>query len=180
MQQSSPLSDFLLLMEQPAVVIICILLVIGVRLLWVAYRKANPVSLPLPPAPTKGKRTDNAAAAPKPPLPNTKDWILECIDTLLIALILVFGLLRPFMLQTFFIPSDSMVPTLLKDDKLIANKFVLRFRPPQRGEVIVFTPPVEAVVASGASPDTAKMCLRAWIEANPNKLHQLDPALNED
>ena len=37
---------------------------------------------------------------------------LELLDSGLIAFILVFLVIRPFVVQAFYIPSESMVPTL--------------------------------------------------------------------
>lgn len=56
-------------------------------------------------------------------------------------LVIAFGLallLKTFLLQAFFIPSESMVPTLLVNDRVLVNKLAYRFREPARGEVIVF------------------------------------------
>jgi signal peptidase I len=47
-------------------------------------------------------------------------------------------LLRTFVVQVFFIPSSSMVPTLAVDDRIVVEKVTYRFREPQRGEVVVF------------------------------------------
>jgi len=182
--QSSPLSDLLLLMEQPAIVIFLIILVIGIRICWVAYRKANPLQPPemVVPVRDKGQRAKGAAMpAPKAAVSRPKDWGLEVIDTVLIALVLVFGLVRPLLLQTFFIPSESMVPTLQLQDKLIANKFVLRFRPPQRGEVIVFTPPLDAYIAGKQDAHGRfVLCLRRWLDDNHGTLAKLDPSADEN
>jgi len=175
-QQPNLLSIFLMLMENLWVVGFCILVMLGIRLLWVDYRKANPLPVPVTPVrPRANKRAENETPEPVKKTSAQKDWGLELIDTLLIALILVFGIVRPFMLQTFFIPSASMVPTLEIQDKLIANKFVLRARPPQRGEVIVFKPPVDAVIDGDP-----RLQERVWIENNPGKLAQLYPGLDED
>jgi signal peptidase I len=46
--------------------------------------------------------------------------------------------LRVFVLQVFFIPSSSMVPTLSVDDRIVVEKLSYRFREPMRGDVIVF------------------------------------------
>ena len=43
----------------------------------------------------------------------------EVCDALIYAGIVVFLLIRPFVIQTFKIPSESMVPTLLVGDLLI-------------------------------------------------------------
>lgn len=57
----------------------------------------------------------------------------------LLAIAFLFALLaKTFLVQAFFIPSESMVPTLLVGDRVIVNKLVYMFREPERGEVIVF------------------------------------------
>ena len=53
-------------------------------------------------------------------------------------------MLRPFIVQSFFIPSGSMHPTLWEGDHILVNKWVYRSRIPSRGEVIVFHAPREA------------------------------------
>jgi len=45
---------------------------------------------------------------------------------------------RPFVLEAFRIPSESMVPTLLVGDRVLANKFIYRLTEPERGDVVVF------------------------------------------
>jgi signal peptidase I len=40
--------------------------------------------------------------------------------------------------QVFFIPSSSMVPTLAVDDRIVVEKVTYRLREPERGEVVVF------------------------------------------
>jgi signal peptidase I len=62
----------------------------------------------------------------------------ELCLTILIAFVLVFGFVRPFVLEAFRIPSESMVPTLEVGDRVLANKFVYRLTEPERGEVVVF------------------------------------------
>jgi signal peptidase I len=50
-------------------------------------------------------------------------------------------LIKTFLIQAFFIPSESMVPTLLIGDRVLVNKLVYDFGEPQRGDVIVFENP---------------------------------------
>ena len=57
---------------------------------------------------------------------------------LLIAFALVFGFVRPFVVEAFWIPSKSMVPTLEVGDRVFVNKFIYRFHPPERHDIIVF------------------------------------------
>ncbi len=70
--------------------------------------------------------------------------IAEIAESLAVAMALVFLIIRPFIVQAFYIPSESMVPTLLKDDHILVNKFIYRFAEPKTGDVIVFKAPPEA------------------------------------
>ncbi len=65
------------------------------------------------------------------------------LPILLGVAIVVAVLVRAFVLQTFFIPSESMEHTLNIDDRVLVNKLVYDFRDPQRGEIIVFTSPLD-------------------------------------
>lgn len=58
----------------------------------------------------------------------------------LISLVLAL-LLKTFLVQAFFIPSDSMVPTLETGDRVMVNKVVYHLRDIHRGDVIVFGDP---------------------------------------
>jgi signal peptidase I len=64
------------------------------------------------------------------------------LPILLGVAILVAVLVRAFVLQTFFIPSESMEHTLNINDRVLVNKLVYDFRDPHRGEVIVFKSPM--------------------------------------
>lgn len=60
----------------------------------------------------------------------------------LIAIALLLALLiKTFLLQAFFIPSESMDPTLRAGDRVLVNKVVYHLHPPRRGDVIVFADP---------------------------------------
>lgn len=72
----------------------------------------------------------------------------EIAESLAIAMGLVFLIIRPFFVQAFFIPSESMVPTLLVRDHLLVNKAVYRVRDPHHGDIVVFKAPPEAIEAS--------------------------------
>ncbi len=61
---------------------------------------------------------------------------------ILIAVAVVVAILvRAFVLQTFYIPSESMEHTLNINDRVLVNKLVYDFRDPRRGEIIVFNSP---------------------------------------
>jgi len=63
------------------------------------------------------------------------------LPILLGVAIVVAILVRAFVLQTFWIPSESMQHTLNINDRVLVNKLVYDFRDPRRGEIIVFNSP---------------------------------------
>ena len=77
-----------------------------------------------------------------------RSFMVELLDSGLIAFVLVFLLIRPFVVQAFYIPSESMVPTLVPHDRILVNKFVYRLNSPQRGDIIVFDAPPQALYGS--------------------------------
>lgn len=76
--------------------------------------------------------------------PRALGFFQEVCDALIYAGILVFLLIRPYVIQTFKIPSESMVPTLLVSDLLIVNKAIYRYSDPKSGDIVVFKPPTLA------------------------------------
>jgi signal peptidase I len=63
-----------------------------------------------------------------------------------ILAVVVLGtvLLRTFVVQSFYIPSGSMLPTLQIGDRIIVDKLSYRFHDPRRGDIVVFArPPLE-------------------------------------
>ncbi|KPJ63054.1 hypothetical protein AMK68_04190 [candidate division KD3-62 bacterium DG_56] len=80
--------------------------------------------------------------------------LTEILDSGLIALGLVFLIIRPFVVQAFYIPTGSMEPTLIgaeshpPGDRVLVCKFLYHVNPPRRGDIIVFRAPSNAL-ASG-------------------------------
>src|SRR2546426_2732480 len=107
----------------------------------------RPPSDDLRPATQQG-RTD-AAGAPavfgEPSAvsrPGRKSLVREYAEAIVVAMLLAFAI-RVFVVQAFKIPSGSMIPTLLIGDHILVNKFLYRFRDPERGDVVVFKYPVD-------------------------------------
>jgi signal peptidase I len=74
--------------------------------------------------------------------PNSR-WLREGIIVVVIA-VLVAVLLRAFVVQTFFIPSGSMEPTLQIGDRILVNKLSYDLHGVDRGNIVVFSrPPTE-------------------------------------
>ena len=67
-----------------------------------------------------------------------KAGVAELVFTAAVAFVLVFGFVRPFVVEAYRIPTESMVPTLEVGDRVLANKFVYRFTEPERWDIVVF------------------------------------------
>ena len=74
----------------------------------------------------------------------TKPLWQEVLETLLSASILAF-LCITFIARAFTVDGPSMLPTLADGERLLIDQVTYRFRPPRRGEIVVFRYP--------ASPD---------------------------
>ena len=97
---------------------------------------------PFPPSEAMGAVRAEPLALPTNPLDNGRVRnLVEWGVIVLVAVVFAF-LVRGFAFQTFFIPSESMVPRLETDDRVLVNKFAYDLRDPERGDVVVFhTPP---------------------------------------
>ncbi len=72
----------------------------------------------------------------------SKFWQRSRENFQIIAIALALALLiRAFVAEPRYIPSDSMLPTLEVGDRLVVEKISYHFRPPATGEIIVFDPP---------------------------------------
>jgi signal peptidase I len=97
--------------------------------------------------PSRGTRP----AAGKTPPKQAKNETLEWVKSIGSA-VLIFVVIRTFLIQGYYIPSESMEPTLLVKDYLMANTTIfgaelplvhVRFpaiRDPHPGEIVVFRP----------------------------------------
>jgi signal peptidase I len=70
-------------------------------------------------------------------------FLLEMVKILLLAGITVF-VVRHFIFKPFYVSGQSMEPTFFEKEYLIIDQFTYRFREPERGEIIVFRPPVNS------------------------------------
>src|SRR3954447_12146880 len=75
------------------------------------------------------------------------------LPLLLVVAFCLAVLIRTFLLQAFYIPSGSMEQTLLIGDRVLVNKVVYDVRTPQRGEVIVFSGPINWTPENVADPN---------------------------
>jgi signal peptidase I len=84
------------------------------------------------------------------------DWVVTIVGAIAIVLAIKAWVVNPYR-----IPSSSMEPTLhcarpapgceaRFSDRVLANRFIYRFRGPHRGEIVVFKTPPAAKVKCGA------------------------------
>ena len=64
------------------------------------------------------------------------EWVVIVVAALLAALVI-----KTFLLQAFYIPSDSMNPTLVQRDRVLVNKLSYHFHDVHRGDIVVFKRP---------------------------------------
>lgn len=67
------------------------------------------------------------------------EWLAVIVGGVIIALVI-----EAFLIQAFWIPSESMEPTLHVGDRVLVNKLSYRFNDIHRGDLIVFERPAEA------------------------------------
>lgn len=84
-------------------------------------------------------RVQNQVPDKDPQQQHESSWAGELVRTIGLSVILALGI-RTFVAEARWIPSESMVPTLQKYDKLIIDKLSYHFADPQRGDVVVFSP----------------------------------------
>lgn len=70
------------------------------------------------------------------------------LPMLLLAAFVIAVVIKTFLVQAFFIPSESMLPTLRPGDRVLVEKLGYRINEPARGDVVVFEKSV-----FGVAPD---------------------------
>lgn len=71
-------------------------------------------------------------------------WRSQEENIRLVAIALVMALIiRIFVAEPRYIPSDSMIPTLHTGDRLVVEKVSYWFHPAETGDIVVFEPPAQ-------------------------------------
>ena len=91
------------------------------------------------------ERTRPDPGEPEPTEPDAgsddvKGFLRELPALVLLALFLAI-LIKTFLIQAFYIPSESMVPTLHVGDRVLVNRLAYRFGDIERFDVVVFSDP---------------------------------------
>src|SRR5271167_3315623 len=74
--------------------------------------------------------------------PKRSRWLRETLVVVVVALAAAL-LLRAFVVQTFFIPSGSMEPTLNIGDRILVDKLAYHLHGVDRGNIVVFRRPAD-------------------------------------
>lgn len=81
-----------------------------------------------------------------------REELLDWLDSGLLVMLLLVGVIRPFIAQILDVGSASMAPTLRgsstpqidgPNDRILVTRYLLELRPARRGEIVVFEPPNE-------------------------------------
>ena len=84
------------------------------------------------------------------------------LPLLVLVAFLIAIVIKTFLVQAFFIPSGSMIPTLKVGDRVLVEKISYRLHEPRRGDVIVFARDI-----LGPQPDVP------WYQDARNFLREL-------
>jgi len=76
------------------------------------------------------------------PPPKPRSLLRELPVLLGVAFVIAF-LVKTFVAQAFFIPSESMVHTLEVGDRVLVSRMSYHLHEPHRGDIVVFTSPFE-------------------------------------
>jgi len=95
------------------------------------------------PDPSDPGTSSGPQLAPKPGGRDTARVAFEWVGLVILALIIAL-LIKTFLFQAFYIPSESMVPTLKVHDRVLVNKLSYRLHPVHRGDIVVFKAPPDS------------------------------------
>ena len=101
-----------------------------------------------------GHRGATRETARRPRMPLWLDTVITMAVALLIAV-----LVKTFLIQPFYIPSASMNPTLLNDDKILVSKLTPGVFDLHRGDVIVFEDPDDWIPGDATENPTPRVRL---------------------
>lgn len=99
---------------------------------------STPVPSQRPPLKVPVSASAGTSKQPATPPAEENPWT-EALKTIGISVVLALGI-RTAIAEARYIPSESMLPTLEVNDRLIVEKVSYHFDDPNRGDIIVFSP----------------------------------------
>lgn len=95
-----------------------------------------------------------------PAPPKRRSFLAELPGLLLTALVIAV-VIKTFLIQPFWIPSESMLPTIEVNDRVMVNKLAYNWGEPQRGDIVVFRDPREAQIEESVPEAVIRSVLEA-------------------
>ena len=109
--------------------------------------------------------------------------IVETLDACIFAAVLSLVIIT-FVIQAFYIPSGSMEPTLMINDRILVAKFLYRFEPVARGDVIVFRYPLnqqrDFVKRVVGQPEDRVQLKEGVVYVNENRISETGYTIKPD
>ncbi len=109
------------------------------------------VSVPAGPPPVD-PGSDDPAPAPGRPGEAALGFLRETVLLVGMAILIAFAV-KTFVAQAFYIPSESMLPQLQVDDRVVVSKLAYRLHDPRRGDIVVFDAPGSDVTDDSPFPE---------------------------
>ena len=104
----------------------------------------------------------------------TRRLVVETVLLVVTAVVLAV-LLRTFVAQAFRIPSESMLPQLEVQDRVVVSRLAYRLHDPRRGDIVVFDCPPRA----GCLPVPERNVVQRGIDTVLESLLIRQPAVEE-
>lgn len=83
------------------------------------------------------------------------------LPVLLLTALAIAVVVKTFLIQPFWIPSESMLPTIEVDDRVMVNKLAYDLGEPERGDIVVFRDPREPPVEESIPEAVIRSVLEA-------------------
>ncbi len=80
---------------------------------------------------------------------------------LLLTALVIAVLIKTFLVQPFWIPSESMLETIQVNDRVMVNKLSYQFGEPQRGDIVVFRDPANPEIDESIPEAVVRSVLEA-------------------
>jgi signal peptidase I len=106
-------------------------------------------------SPSEDRRPEAAEPEPK-----RRSFWAELPGLLLTALVIAV-LIKTFLVQPFWIPSESMLDTIHVNDRVMVNKLAFQLGEPERGDIVVFRDPAEPEVEESIPEAVIRSVLEA-------------------
>ena len=80
---------------------------------------------------------------------------------LLLTALVIAVVIKTFLVQPFWIPSESMLPTIEVNDRVMVNKLAFNWSEPERGDIVVFRDPAEPEIEESLPEAVIRSVLEA-------------------